>query len=130
MKTAEAAKGRWAEIFEYYGLPPFTGKHHYKGECPVCKARGKFRVDDRDGQGTWICVCGSGDGMKLLTLTQSKSFSAICAEVDQLIGNNYQRINVPANSSARGSASESLVSFQSCSIYGVLARLVTFCNVG
>lgn len=100
MKTAEAAKGRWAEIFEYYGLPPFTGKHHYKGECPVCKARGKFRVDDRDGQGTWICVCGSGDGMKLLTLTQSKSFSAICAEVDQLIGNNYQRINVPANSSA------------------------------
>ena len=100
MKTAEAAKGRWAEIFEYYGLPPITGKHHYKGECPVCKARGKYRVDDRDGQGTWICVCGSGDGMKLLTLTQSKSFSAICAEVDQLIGNNYQRINVPANSSA------------------------------
>lgn len=39
--------------------------------------------------------------MKLLTLTQSKSFSAICAEVDQLIGNNYQRINVPSNSSAR-----------------------------
>lgn len=29
-----------------------------------------------------------------------KSFSAICAEVDQLIGNNYQRINVPVNSSA------------------------------
>ncbi|WP_261797617.1 hypothetical protein, partial [Klebsiella pneumoniae] len=21
MKTAEAAKGRWSEIFEYYGLP-------------------------------------------------------------------------------------------------------------
>lgn len=100
MKTAEAAKGRWSEIFEYYGLPPITGKNHYKGECPVCKARGKYRVDDRDGQGTWICVCGSGDGMKLLTLTQSKSFSAICAEVDQLIGNNYQRINVPSNSSA------------------------------
>lgn len=69
--------------------------------------------------------------MKLLTLTQSKSFSAICAEVDQLIGNNYQRINVPSNSSAqRGSASESSVSFPSCSIYGELARLVTFFNVG
>ena len=100
MKTAEAAKGRWSEIFEYYGLPPITGKSHYKGECPVCKARGKYRVDDRDGDGTWICVCGSGDGMKLLTLTQQKSFSAICAEVDQLIGNDYQRINVPVNSSA------------------------------
>lgn len=30
MKTAEAAKGRWSEIFEYYGLPPITGKNHYK----------------------------------------------------------------------------------------------------
>ncbi len=112
--------------FEYYGLPPSPGKP-LQGECPVCKAR-KYRVDDRDGQGTWICVCGSGDGMKLLTLTQSKA-SAICAEVDQLIGNNYQRINVPSNSSARGSASESSVSFPSCSIYGELARLVTFFNV-
>ncbi|WP_072065375.1 toprim domain-containing protein [Pluralibacter gergoviae] len=100
MKTAVAAKGRWSEIFEYYGLPPVTGKHHFKGECPVCGARGKYRVDDRDGEGTWICVCGSGDGMKLLTLTQQKGFSSICAEVDQFIGNNYQRIEIPVNSSA------------------------------
>ncbi|EPT4022360.1 DUF7146 domain-containing protein [Enterobacter roggenkampii] len=100
MKTVEAARGRWPEIFEYYGLPPVTGKNHYKGECPVCGARGKYRVDDRDGTGTWICVCGSGDGMKLLTLTQQKGFSAICAEVDQLVGNNYQRIDIPVNSSA------------------------------
>lgn len=68
--------------------------------------------------------------MKLLTLTQSKSFSAICAEVDQLIGNNYQRINVPSNSSAARQRGESSVSFPSCSIYGELARLVTFFNVG
>jgi putative DNA primase/helicase len=44
MKTAEAAKGRWSEIFEYYGLPPITGKNHYKGECPVCKARGSIAL--------------------------------------------------------------------------------------
>ena len=101
MKTAEAAKGRWSEIFEYYGLPPITGKNHFKGECPVCGARGKFRVDDRDGAGTWICTCGSGDGMKLLSLTQSgKTFSALCAEVDQLIGNDYHREKIPVNSSA------------------------------
>ncbi len=101
MKTAEAAKGRWTEILEYYGLPPITGKNHYKGECPVCGARSKFRIDDRDGAGTWICVCGSGDGMKLLSLTQTgKTFSALCAEVDQLIGNDYRREKIPANSSA------------------------------
>ncbi|KMK23117.1 DNA primase [Pluralibacter gergoviae] len=38
--------------------------------------------------------------MKLLTLTQQKGFSSICAEVDQFIGNNYQRIEIPVNSSA------------------------------
>lgn len=101
MKTAEAAKGRWPEIFEHYGLPPITGKNHYKGECPVCSARGKFRIDDRDGAGTWICVCGSGDGMKLLSATQTnKTYSALCAEVDQLIGNDYQREKIPSHSSA------------------------------
>lgn len=101
MKTAEAAKGRWTEILEHYGLPPITGKNHYKGECPVCGARSKFRIDDRDGAGTWICVCGSGDGMKLLSLTQTgKTFSALCAEVDQLIGNDYRREKIPVNSSA------------------------------
>jgi putative DNA primase/helicase len=50
MKTAEAAKGQWAMIFEHYGLPPITGKNHFKGECPLCDSRGKFRIDDRDGR--------------------------------------------------------------------------------
>lgn len=101
MKTAEAAKGRWSEILEHYGLPPITGKNHFKGECPVCGARGKFRIDDRDGTGTWICTCGSGDGMKLLSLTQAcKPFSVLCAELDQLIGNNYRHEKIPVSSSA------------------------------
>ncbi len=100
MKTADAAKGRWPEILEHFGLPPITGKNHFKGECPVCGARGKFRIDDRDGAGTWICVCGSGDGMKLVTLTQAKPFNEICTEIDRLIGNDYQRVKIPVTSSA------------------------------
>lgn len=68
--------------------------------------------------------------MKLLTLTQSKSFSAICAEVDQLIGNNYQRINVPSNSSAARQRQRVISKFSKLLIYGELARLVTFFNVG
>lgn len=100
MKTADAAKGHWAEILEHFGLPPITGKNHYKGECPVCGARGKFRIDDHGGVGTWICVCGSGDGMKLVTLTQGKPFNEVCGEIDRLIGNDYQRVKIPVNSSA------------------------------
>lgn len=99
MKTTEAAKGQWATIFEHYGLPPITGKHHYKGECPVCSSRGKYRCDDADGRGTWICTCGSGDGMKLLSLTQNKPFNVLCAEIDRLIGNDYQHAKNPVHSS-------------------------------
>ncbi|EBH8631351.1 DNA primase [Salmonella enterica subsp. enterica serovar Oranienburg] len=98
MKTADAAKGHWAEILEHFGLPPITGKNHYKGECPVCGARGKFRIDDHGGVGTWICVCGSGDGMKLVTLTQGKPFNEVCREIDRLIGNDFQRVKIPVSS--------------------------------
>ncbi|MBX9494560.1 toprim domain-containing protein [Yersinia enterocolitica] len=97
MKTLEAAKGHWPKIFEYFGLPPVTGKRHYKGECPVCGSQGKFRIDDRNGEGTWICCCGSGNGMKLLIRTQNKPFSELCAEIDKLIGNDYRHVCVPNN---------------------------------
>ncbi|MDA4834191.1 DNA primase, partial [Enterobacter hormaechei] len=100
MKTAEAAKGQWAMIFEHFGLPPINARNHFKGECPVCGARGKLRIDDRDGRGPWICTCGSGDGMKLVTLTQGKPFNEICREIDQLIGNNFTREAFPRTSDA------------------------------
>ena len=100
MKTAEAAKGQWAMIFEHYGLPPITGKNHFRGKCPVCDSIGKFRIDDRDGAGTWICTCGSGDGLKLVTTTQGKPFNEICKEIDQLIGNSFTREKLPVTSSA------------------------------
>lgn len=100
MKTVEAAKGQWAMIFEHYGLPPITGKNHFRGKCPLCDSVGKFRIDDRDGAGTWICTCGSGDGMKLVTLTQGKPFNEICREIDELIGNTFTRLNIPTTSSA------------------------------
>ena len=51
MNTKQAAIGRWAEIYKYYGLPGITGKNHLKGECPLCGRTGKFRCDDKDGTG-------------------------------------------------------------------------------
>ena len=100
MKTAEAAKGQWAMIFEHYGLPPITGKHHFRGKCPLCDSIGKFRIDDRNGAGTWICTCGYGTGMDLVTKTQGKPFNEICREIDELIGNTFRRENIPKTSSA------------------------------
>lgn len=90
LKTVEAVRGRWPEIFQHYDLPPVTGKNHFKGECPVCGRKGKFRIDNKDGRGEWICTCGAGDGWKLLELTQEKDFKTLAREIDQLIGNSYQ----------------------------------------
>lgn len=87
-------------IFEHYGLPPITGKNHFKGKCPLCDSIGKFRIDNRDGAGTWICTCGSGDGLKLVTETQGKPFNEVCREIDALIGNTFRRDKVPETSDA------------------------------
>ncbi|WJY16337.1 toprim domain-containing protein [Pectobacteriaceae bacterium CE90] len=91
MNTQIAAIGRWPEIFEYYGLPPVTGKNHFKGECPLCGRRGKLRIDDKEGTGSYICVCGSGDGWAMLTKATGKNFATLAPEVDSLIGNVYIR---------------------------------------
>lgn len=87
MKTSEAVKGKWALVLKSYDLPLITGKHHFKGKCPICAQRGKFRIDDKNGSGSYICVCGAGDGWKLLNLTQKKDFSVLAKEVDVIIGN-------------------------------------------
>ncbi|EFI7838744.1 DNA primase [Escherichia coli] len=87
MQTKEAAKGHWERIFEYYGMPPVTGGKHYKGTCPICGAKGKFRC----GTGSWICVCGHGDGMQLLQLATGKPWVTLCDEIDRLIGNTWKK---------------------------------------
>ncbi|EEU9639889.1 DNA primase, partial [Escherichia coli] len=94
MQTKKAAAGHWGRIFEYYGMPPVTGLKHYSGPCPICGARGKFRCDDKDGSGSWICVCGHGDGMNLLQLATGKPWVTLCDEIDRLIGNTWKREKV------------------------------------
>lgn len=88
--TIEEARGNWGYIFEKYGLPPITGGKHYQGECPICKSKGAFRIDDRNGDGGWICKCGSGSGFKLLEQVTGKDFKTLAAEIDKLLGRTYQ----------------------------------------
>jgi putative DNA primase/helicase len=36
------------------------------GPCPICGGKDRFRFDDKDRRGTWICnQCGAGDGFSL-----------------------------------------------------------------
>lgn len=88
MKTVDFVKGRWAEIFDHYKMPPITGSKHYKGECPICKSKGSIRIDDKDGSGSWICKCGNGNGWKLLMLATGREWKDLAAEIDRVFGND------------------------------------------
>lgn len=56
--------GQWQGVLEGAGVTLPQGRKH--GPCPMCGGRDRFRFDDRDGRGTWICnQCGAGDGLTL-----------------------------------------------------------------
>jgi len=79
----EQYRGRWHEILVGFGVPPkaLVNRH---GPCPVCGGKDRFRFDDKDGHGTWICnQCGAGDGPKLAMLVTGLDFKALA---DKLSG--------------------------------------------
>ena len=88
MKTIDIVKGKWPFIFQQYGIE-MTGRKHK--DCPICGGKKKFRIDDKEGAGTWICVCGAGDGWALLIATTGKDFRTIAREIDVLLGNVYSK---------------------------------------
>lgn len=64
-EVEQAAKGRWQAILPALGMDQkFLSNKH--GPCPSCGGKDRFRFDDKDGTGTFICSqCGSGDGFSM-----------------------------------------------------------------
>lgn len=86
-KTAEAAKGQWKGILTTFGIPA----EHLKGKhcpCPMCGGEDRFRFDNVEGRGTWICnSCGAGDGIALAMKFLNKTYHEACSEIDRMLGN-------------------------------------------
>ena len=86
-KTEHAARGRWKGILLHLGIPAvaLTGKHT---ACPLCGGEDRFRWDNQDQRGTYICgQCGAGTGMKLAIEFTGKPFAVVAAQIDQIVGN-------------------------------------------
>lgn len=66
-QISAAARGKWPVILQMLRIDvPENGRH---GPCPKCGGKDRFRLDDLDGRGTWICSqCGNGDGLDLVKL--------------------------------------------------------------
>lgn len=85
--TAEVAKGKWRGILIELGVPEqsLSRKH---GPCPLCGGKDRFRYDNKDGAGTYICnQCGAGNGMQLAIAFTKKPFNIVAKEIDAMLGN-------------------------------------------
>lgn len=79
----EIARHKWRSILPKLGIPEsFLINRH--GPCPLCGGKDRFRFDDKDGEGSWICNnCGAGDGFDLLTQVLRKPFREVSRSVYQ-----------------------------------------------
>lgn len=78
----EVARNRWLGILPALGVnADFSGR---QAPCPICPDGGKdrFRFDNLDGRGTWICNrCGAGDGFDLLMRLRGTDFPSTAKDV-------------------------------------------------
>jgi putative DNA primase/helicase len=100
-KTCDAARGKWKGILLSLGMDGkhLTGKH---APCPLCGGTDRFRFDNKDGSGSYICgQCGAGSGIDLLKAWQGWAFKTAAQEVDRVLG------NVPSDPPGRPAMPES-----------------------
>lgn len=90
MRTVDAVVGNWELVFSRYGLPWMTGNKHI--DCPICGSKKSFRIDNKNGNGTFICTCEAGNGWKLLMLTTGKEFKELAKEIDLILGNDSRPV--------------------------------------
>jgi putative DNA primase/helicase len=86
-KTTLAARGKWRGILMDFGIPreALSGRHC---PCPLCGGKDRFRWDNRDRTGSYICSkCGAGDGMKLAMAFTGDNFATVAGRVDAMLGN-------------------------------------------
>lgn len=83
--VATAARGRWPAVLAELGIDTPSRRKH--GPCPHCGGEDRFRLDDKEGRGTWICnQCGAGDGLDLVCKVMSKTPKEAAALVAPVVG--------------------------------------------
>ena len=82
----QIAQGKWHDILPQLGISEkyLTGKH---GPCPICSGKDRFRFDDKNGRGSWICnECGAGDGFSLVAKVKNIDVIKAKMTVTPLLG--------------------------------------------
>lgn len=88
------ANGQWQAILSYLGAEVPLNTHT---ACPHCGGKDRFRFDNKDGNGTFICnQCGSGDGLDLVQKILGGSVTEAAYEVANIIGIDTRSACPPA----------------------------------
>jgi putative DNA primase/helicase len=86
-KTTDLVRGKWRGVLQHFGVDE-TFLQNKHGPCPLCGGSNRYRWDDKEGSGSYICSqCGAGSGWKLLMDFKGWDFKTAAAEVDRIIGN-------------------------------------------
>jgi putative DNA primase/helicase len=92
-KISETARGRWHGILPQLGISAKLLRNRH-GPCPMCGGKDRFRFDNRDGNGTWICnKCGSGDGAELVKRVKGVEFKEAAKMIEGVAGTVANRPN-------------------------------------
>src|SRR5690554_6570736 len=85
--VAKLATDRWHSLLPQLGVSPrhLTRRHC---ACPMCGGTDRFRYDNKEGRGTWICnQCGAGDGFDLAMRVTGMGFADLAERVRELVQN-------------------------------------------
>lgn len=91
------ARGRWGGILTGIGVPAsyLSGKH---GPCIFCGGNDRWRWDNKDGNGTYICgQCGAGTALQLVMKFIGIDFKEALEEVNKILGGGIVEKDVVIN---------------------------------
>jgi Zinc-binding domain of primase-helicase len=84
------ARGGWVNLLSRFGVDAalLTNRH---GPCPGCGGKDRFRFDDQEGNGTFICSQGgagnlAGDGLALLMHVKGWEWQRCVQEIAEALG--------------------------------------------
>lgn len=88
------ANGQWQGILSAVGADVPANTHT---ACPACGGKDRFRFDDKDGNGTFICnQCGAGDGLDLVQRVLGVGVTEAAKEIAGIIGIDTRSDHQPA----------------------------------
>lgn len=85
-QVSQMARGHWQHLLPALGVDAkYLTKNH--GPCPICHGKDRFRWDDKDRLGGFICTqCGAGDGFDLVKKVTGQTFRQISEKIGSILG--------------------------------------------